>query len=406
MFKINENYLKLPGSYLFSTIAKKVSAYSAANPDKEIIRLGIGDVTLPLAPVVIDSLHNAVDEMGKAETFHGYAPDLGYEFLRNAIVEHDYKKRGADISADEIFVSDGAKSDSGNIGDIFSVDNKIAVCDPVYPVYVDTNAMAGRTGDYIPEQQKWSNVIYMPCTAETNFAPELPKETPDIIYLCFPNNPTGSTITKDELQRWIDYANKNDAIIIFDAAYEAFITDDSPRSIFAIEGARTCAIELCSLSKTAGFTGTRCGYTIIPKELERDGKNIYKLWYRREATKFNGVSWPVQCAAAAVLSEEGQKEFKENISYYQENAKIIASAMDELGIYYTGGKNSPYIWLKCPNGMGSWEFFDYLLENANVVGTPGEGFGKNGEGYFRLTSFGDRENTIEAVRRIKELLSK
>ena len=406
MFKINENYLKLPGSYLFSTIAKKVSAYSAANPDKEIIRLGIGDVTLPLAPVVIDSLHNAVDEMGKAETFHGYAPDLGYEFLRNAIVEHDYKKRGADISADEIFVSDGAKSDSGNIGDIFSVDNKIAVCDPVYPVYVDTNAMAGRTGDYIPEQQKWSNVIYMPCTAETNFAPELPKETPDIIYLCFPNNPTGSTITKDELQRWVDYANKVGAVIIYDAAYEAYISEENvPHTIYECEGARTCAIELRSFSKNAGFTGTRCGYTVIPKELERDGHNIYATWYRRQATKFNGVSWPVQCAAAAVFSEEGQKQIKENISYYQENARIIASALDELGIYYTGGKNSPYIWLKCPNNMGSWEFFDLLLNEANVVGTPGEGFGENGAGYFRLTSFGDRENTIEAVERIKKVLA-
>lgn len=282
MFKINENYLKLPGSYLFSTIAKKVSAYSAANPDKEIIRLGIGDVTLPLAPVVIDSLHNAVDEMGKAETFHGYAPDLGYEFLRNAIVEHDYKKRGADISADEIFVSDGAKSDSGNIGDIFSVDNKIAVCDPVYPVYVDTNAMAGRTGDYIPEQQKWSNVIYMPCTAETNFAPELPKETPDIIYLCFPNNPTGSTITKDELQRWVDYANKVGAVIIYDAAYEAYISEENvPHTIYECEGARTCAIELRSFSKNAGFTGTRLGFTVIPKDLKSGDVMLHSLWARK-----------------------------------------------------------------------------------------------------------------------------
>ena len=297
MFKINENYLKLPGSYLFSTIAKKVSAYSAANPDKEIIRLGIGDVTLPLAPVVIDSLHNAVDEMGKAETFHGYAPDLGYEFLRNAIVEHDYKKRGADISADEIFVSDGAKSDSGNIGDIFSVDNKIAVCDPVYPVYVDTNAMAGRTGDYIPEQQKWSNVIYMPCTAETNFAPELPKETPDIIYLCFPNNPTGSTITKDELQRWVDYANKVGAVIIYDAAYEAYISEENvPHTIYECEGARTCAIELRSFSKNAGFTGTRLGFTVIPKDLKSGDVMLHSLWARRHGTKFNGAPYIIQRA--------------------------------------------------------------------------------------------------------------
>ena len=321
MFKINENYLKLPGSYLFSTIAKKVSAYSAANPDKEIIRLGIGDVTLPLAPVVIDSLHNAVDEMGKAETFHGYAPDLGYEFLRNAIVEHDYKKRGADISADEIFVSDGAKSDSGNIGDIFSVDNKIAVCDPVYPVYVDTNAMAGRTGDYIPEQQKWSNVIYMPCTAETNFAPELPKETPDIIYLCFPNNPTGSTITKDELQRWVDYANKVGAVIIYDAAYEAYISEENvPHTIYECKGARTCAIELRSFSKNAGFTGTRLGFTVIPKDLKSGDVMLHSLWARRHGTKFNGAPYIIQRAGEAVYTEEGQKQTGEQIAYYKNNA--------------------------------------------------------------------------------------
>ena len=410
MFKINDNYLKLPGSYLFSTIGKKVAAYQQANPDKEIIRLGIGDVTQPLAPAVIDALHKSVDEMGHAETFHGYAPDLGYEFLRNAIADHDYKKRGCDISADEIFVSDGAKSDSGNIGDIFSVDNKIAVCDPVYPVYVDTNAMAGRTGDYIPEKQAWSNVVYMPCTAETNFAPELPKETPDIIYLCFPNNPTGSTITKDELQKWVDYANKVGAVIIYDAAYEAFITeDDVPRSIFAVEGARKCAIEICSLSKTAGFTGMRCGYTVIPNELEFKASNgevvkISQLWGRREGSKFNGVSYPVQCGAAAVFSEEGQKQCRINLEYYKENARIIAETLDELGIWYSGGKNSPYIWLRCPNGMKSWDFFDLLLEKANVVGTPGAGFGKNGEGYFRLTSFGDRDKTIEAMARVKELI--
>ena len=319
MFKINENYLKLPGSYLFSTIAKKVSAYSAANPDKEIIRLGIGDVTLPLAPVVIDSLHNAVDEMGKAETFHGYAPDLGYEFLRNAIVEHDYKKRGCDISADEIFVSDGAKSDSGNIGDIFSVDNKIAVCDPVYPVYVDTNAMAGRTGDYIPEQQKWSNVIYMPCTAETNFAPELPKETPDIIYLCFPNNPTGSTITKDELQRWVDYANKVGAVIIYDAAYE----ENVPHTIYECEGARTCAIELRSFSKNAGFTGTRLGFTVIPKDLKSGDVMLHSLWARRHGTKFNGAPYIVQRAGEAVYSEAGKAQLKDQVAYYMNNAKTI-----------------------------------------------------------------------------------
>lgn len=404
MFKINENYLKLPGSYLFSTIAKKVNAYSAANPDKEIIRLGIGDVTLPLAPAVIDALHKSVDEMGHAETFHGYAPDLGYEFLRSTIVEHDYKKRGADISADEIFISDGAKSDSGNIGDIFSVDNKIAVCDPVYPVYVDTNAMAGRTGDYIPEQQKWSNVIYMPCTAETNFAPELPKETPDIIYLCFPNNPTGSTITKDELQKWVDYANKVGAVIIYDAAYEAYISEDNvPHTIYECEGARTCAIELRSFSKNAGFTGTRLGFTVIPKDLKSGDVMLHSLWARRHGTKFNGAPYIIQRAGEAVYTEEGQKQTGEQIAYYMNNAKTILEGLKSAGYTVSGGVNAPYIWLKTPDKMTSWEFFDYLLENANVVGTPGSGFGPSGEGYFRLTAFGSYENTVKALDRIKAL---
>ena len=389
--KVNRNFDNLVPNYLFAEIAKRVNEYCSANPDKKVIKLGIGDVTLPLPKIAVEALKKGANDLGNKETFKGYPDYEGYEFVRKAVSDY-YNTFGVKVDPSEILITDGAKSDSGNIGDIFDKDNTVLVTDPVYPVYVDSNIMAGR------------KIIY----ADSNDFCAMPNEDvkADIIYLCSPNNPTGSAYSYDQLKTWVDYANKNDAIIIFDAAYEAFITDDSPRSIFAIEGARTCAIELCSLSKTAGFTGTRCGYTIIPKELERDGKNIYKLWYRREATKFNGVSWPVQCAAAAVLSEEGQKEFKENISYYQENAKIIASAMDELGIYYTGGKNSPYIWLKCPNGMGSWEFFDYLLENANVVGTPGEGFGKNGEGYFRLTSFGDRENTIEAVRRIKELLSK
>ncbi|HBS89664.1 MAG TPA: LL-diaminopimelate aminotransferase [Eubacterium sp.] len=404
MFKINENYLKLPGSYLFSTIAKKVNAYSAANPDKEIIRLGIGDVTLPLAPAVIDALHKSVDEMGHAETFHGYAPDLGYEFLRSAIVEHDYKKRDADISADEIFISDGAKSDSGNIGDIFSVDNKIAVCDPVYPVYVDTNAMAGRTGDYIPEQQKWSNVIYMPCTAETNFAPELPKETPDIIYLCFPNNPTGSTITKDELQKWVDYANKVGAVIIYDAAYEAYISEDNvPHTIYECEGARTCAIELRSFSKNAGFTGTRLGFTVIPKDLKSGDVMLHSLWARRHGTKFNGAPYIIQRAGEAVYTEEGQKQTGEQIAYYMNNAKTILEGLKSAGYTVSGGVNAPYIWLKTPDKMTSWEFFDYLLEKANVVGTPGSGFGPSGEGYFRLTAFGSYENTVKALDRIKAL---
>lgn len=404
MFKINENYLKLPGSYLFSTIAKKVNAYSAANPDKEIIRLGIGDVTLPLAPAVIDALHKSVDEMGHAETFHGYAPDLGYEFLRSAIVEQDYKKRGADISSDEIFISDGAKSDSGNIGDIFSVDNKIAVCDPVYPVYVDTNAMAGRTGDYIPEQQKWSNVIYMPCTAETNFAPELPKETPDIIYLCFPNNPTGSTITKDELQKWVDYANKVGAVIIYDAAYEAYISEDNvPHTIYECEGARTCAIELRSFSKNAGFTGTRLGFTVIPKDLKSGDVMLHSLWARRHGTKFNGAPYIIQRAGEAVYTEEGQKQTGEQIAYYMNNAKTILEGLKSAGYTVSGGVNAPYIWLKTPDKMTSWEFFDYLLEKANVVGTPGSGFGPSGEGYFRLTAFGSYENTVKALDRIKAL---
>lgn len=404
MFKVNEDYLKLPGSYLFSTIGKKVAAYQNANPDKSIIRLGIGDVTLPLAPAVIDSLHAAVDEMGNAETFRGYAPDLGYEFLRSAIAENDYKNRGADISADEIFISDGAKSDSGNIGDIFSIDNKIAVCDPVYPVYVDTNAMAGRTGDYIQADEKWSNVIYMPCTSETDFAPQLPKETPDIIYLCFPNNPTGSTITKNELQKWVDYANENGAVIIYDAAYEAYISEpDVPHTIYECEGARTCAIELRSFSKNAGFTGLRLGFTVIPKDLKSGDVMLHSLWARRHGTKFNGAPYIVQRAGEAVYSQEGQAQTKEQIAYYMNNAKVIREGLASAGYTVSGGVNAPYIWLKTPDNMTSWEFFDYLLEKANVVGTPGSGFGPSGEGYFRLTAFGSYENTVKAIERIKAL---
>ena len=404
MFHVNENYQKLPGSYLFSTIAKKVNAYQEANPDKNIIRLGIGDVTQPLAPAIIEAMHKAVDEMGHAETFHGYAPDLGYEFLRSAIADHDYKKRGCDISADEIFVSDGAKSDSGNIGDIFSVDNKIAVCDPVYPVYVDTNAMAGRTGDYIADEQRWSNVIYMPCTAATNFAPELPKETPDIIYLCFPNNPTGSTINKAELQRWVDYANKVGAVIIYDAAYEAYVSEpDVPHTIYECEGARTCAIELRSFSKNAGFTGLRLGFTVIPKDLKSNGVMLHSLWARRHGTKFNGAPYIVQRAGEAVYSEAGQKQTGEQIAYYMNNAKTILEGLKSAGYTVSGGVNAPYIWLKTPDKMTSWEFFDYLLEKANVVGTPGSGFGPSGEGYFRLTAFGSYENTVKALERIKAL---
>jgi LL-diaminopimelate aminotransferase len=404
MFKVNENYLKLPGSYLFSTIGKKVNAFQAANPDKKVIRLGIGDVTQPLAPAVISALHDAVDEMADAATFHGYAPDLGYEFLRNAIAQNDYKDRGCDIAADEIFVSDGAKCDSGNIQEIFSVDNKIAVCDPVYPVYVDTNVMAGRTGTYDPKTEVWSDVIYMPCTADNNFAPELPKETPDIIYLCFPNNPTGATITKAQLQEWVDYANKVGAVIIYDAAYEAYISEeDVPHSIYECEGARTCAIELKSYSKNAGFTGTRLGYTVIPKELKSGDVTLHSLWARRHGTKYNGAPYIVQKAGEATYTPEGKAQLKEQVAYYMNNAKTIKQGLSEAGYTVSGGVNAPYIWLKTPKNMTSWEFFDYLLERANVVGTPGSGFGPSGEGYFRLTAFGTYENTVAALERIKAI---
>ena len=404
MFKVNEDYLKLPGSYLFSTIGKKVAAYSAANPDKSIIRLGIGDVTQPLAPAIIDALHGAVDEMAHAETFHGYAPDLGYEFLRTAMAKNDYQDRGCDIKADEIFISDGAKGDSGNIQEIFAKDNKIAVCDPVYPVYVDTNVMAGRTGTYDPKTETWSDVIYMPCTKETNFAPELPKETPDIIYLCFPNNPTGSTITKDQLQEWVDYANKVGAVIIYDAAYEAYISEDNvPHTIYECEGARTCAIELRSFSKNAGFTGVRLGATVIPKDIKEGDVMLHSLWARRHGTKYNGAPYIVQKAGEAVYSEAGKVQLKEQVAYYMNNAKVIYEGLKSAGYNVSGGVNAPYIWLQTPDKMTSWEFFDYLLENANVVGTPGSGFGPSGEGYFRLTAFGSYENTVAAIERIKAL---
>ena len=404
MFKVNEDYLKLPGSYLFSTIGKKVAAYSAANPDKSIIRLGIGDVTQPLAPAIIDALHGAVDEMAHAETFHGYAPDPGYEFLRTAMAKNDYQDRGCDIKADEIFISDGAKGDSGNIQEIFAKDNKIAVCDPVYPVYVDTNVMAGRTGTYDPKTETWSDVIYMPCTKETNFAPELPKETPDIIYLCFPNNPTGSTITKDQLQEWVDYANKVGAVIIYDAAYEAYISEDNvPHTIYECEGARTCAIELRSFSKNAGFTGVRLGATVIPKDIKQGDVMLHSLWARRHGTKYNGAPYIVQKAGEAVYSEAGKVQLKEQVAYYMNNAKVIYEGLKSAGYNVSGGVNAPYIWLQTPDKMTSWEFFDYLLENANVVGTPGSGFGPSGEGYFRLTAFGSYENTVAAIERIKAL---
>ncbi len=404
MYRINENYLKLPGSYLFSTIGKKVAAYSEAHPEKQIIRLGIGDVTQPLAPAIIDALHKAVDEMGHEETFHGYAPDLGYEFLRNAIAKNDYQDRGADISADEIFVSDGAKCDAGNIQEIFSVDNRIAVCDPVYPVYVDTNVMAGRTGTYDPKTETWSDVVYMPCTEANGFAPELPEKQVDLIYLCFPNNPTGSTITKAQLQEWVDYANKNGAVIIYDAAYEAYISEeDVPHTIYECEGARTCAIELKSFSKNAGFTGVRLGYTVIPKDLKCGDVALHSLWARRHGTKYNGAPYIVQRAGEAVYSPEGKAQLKEQVAYYMNNAKTILEGLREAGYTAFGGVNAPYIWLKTPDKMNSWEFFDYLLENAGVVGTPGSGFGPSGEGYFRLTAFGSHENSVAALERIKKL---
>lgn len=405
MFKVNDNYLKLPGSYLFSTIGKKVREYKAANPDREVISLGIGDVTQPLAPAIIESLHKAVDEMAVKETFKGYAPDLGYEFLRSAIAKNDYGLRGVEIAIDEIFISDGAKCDSGNIQEIFSIDNKIAVCDPVYPVYVDTNAMAGRTGVYNKETELWSDVIYMPCKSENGFAPELPSEVPDIIYLCFPNNPTGATIKKDQLQEWVDYANKNGAVIIYDAAYEAYISEaDVPHTIYECDGAKTCAIELRSFSKNAGFTGTRLGFTVVPKELkDSDGNSLNALWARRHGTKFNGAPYIIQKAGEAVYTEAGKKQTEEQIAYYMNNAKVIKEGLAEAGFTVSGGVNAPYIWLSTPEGMTSWEFFDYLLENANVVGTPGSGFGPSGEGYFRLTAFGTYENTLEALKRIKAL---
>ncbi len=404
MYKINQNYLKLPGSYLFSTIGKKVNAYAAANPDKDIIRLGIGDVTQPLAPAIIDALHKAVDDMAREETFHGYAPDLGYEFLRNAIAKGDYASRGCDIQADEIFVSDGAKSDCANIQELFSLDNIVAVCDPVYPVYVDSNVMAGRTGTYDAATGMWSDVVYMPCTEENGFTPALPEKTPDLIYLCYPNNPTGMAITKEELQKWVDYANEKGALILYDAAYEAYISEeDVPHSIYECDGARTCAIEFKSFSKNAGFTGVRLGYTVVPKDLQRDGGSLHDMWARRHGTKYNGAPYIVQRAGEAVYSAEGRAQLKEQVAYYMNNARTIREGLKAAGYTVYGGVNAPYVWLKVPAGMTSWEFFDYLLEKAGVVGTPGSGFGPSGEGYFRLTGFGSHVNSEKAIERIKKL---
>ena len=396
--KINENYLNLKDSYLFATVGRKTAAYKAAHPDKEVIRLSIGDVTRPLAPVVIEAMHKAVDDMSRAETFHGYGPDqycYGYDVLIDSI-KGSYRRKGVTLSSSEVFISDGAKSDCGNILDIFSEDNVVLVPDPVYPVYLDTNIMAGR------------KVIFADATEENGFLP-MPDESvkADIIYICSPNNPTGAAYTIAQLEKWVAYAKKMDAVILYDAAYEYFVCDgEHARSIYQVEGAKECAIELCSYSKTAGFTGVRCGYTIVPEALIRGGQSLNKLWARRQSTKFNGVSYITQMGAAAVFTEEGERQIRENIDYYRQNAKTIADCLDELGIWYTGGKHSPYIWLKCPDGMDSWTFFDYLLENANVVGTPGSGFGKNGEGFFRLTAFGTHENTERACARIKALLKK
>lgn len=395
MSLINENFLALQDSYLFSTIAKKVAKYTQENPDKKIIKLGIGDVTKPIVPACLDAMHKAVDEIGTVEGFKGYGPEQGYDFLRKAIVENDYKARGVEIQEDEIFVSDGAKCDCGNIVDIFAQQNKVAITDPVYPVYLDTNIMSGR------------NIVYLPITAENNFKPELPKEKVDMIYLCFPNNPTGTVLEKQDLKKWVDYAKENQSIILYDSAYEAFITQENiPHSIYEIEGAKEVAIEFKSYSKTAGFTGVRCAYAVVPKDLKgytKDGEKISfnRLWNRRTCTKFNGVSYVVQRAAEATYSEDGKKQIKDNIKAYLENAKIIKEGLEQSGFTVYGGVNSPYVWMKVPENMNSWQFFDKLLEEVNIVGTPGSGFGKYGEGYFRLTAFGTKENTREAIERIR-----
>ncbi|MEG2097524.1 MAG: LL-diaminopimelate aminotransferase [Pseudoflavonifractor sp.] len=400
---INPNYPKLPGNYLFSEIARRVEAYSAGHPDAALIRLGIGDVTRPLAPAVIAAMHAAVEEMGSTGGFRGYGPEQGYAFLRTAIAAGDYAD--TDITPDEIFVSDGAKSDCGNMGDIFGTDNIVAVCDPVYPVYVDASAMAGRAGEFDPKTGTWSRLLYLPCLAENGFMPEPPREIADLIYLCSPNNPTGAAATKKQLRAWVDYANGAGAVILFDAAYEAFITDpDLPHSIFEISGAQTCAIEFRSFSKTAGFTGNRCAYTVVPKALQRDGVSLHALWNRRQCTKFNGAAYIVQRGAAAIYIPQGRQEIRANIGYYQQNAKVILAGLTAAGLKVSGGKNSPYLWAETPEHLPSWDFFDLLLRQAGVVTTPGGGFGPHGEGYIRLTAFGDAAETQVAVARIQKLL--
>lgn len=404
MAHVNENYAKLPGSYLFAEIARRTQAFKEAHPDAELVKMGIGDVTRPLAPAVVEAMHAAVDEMARPETFHGYGPEQGYAFLREAICENDFHARGVEMDPDEVFVSDGAKSDCGNIGDVFSVDNSIAVCDPVYPVYVDTNAMAGRAGDWSCGAQAWTKIRYMPTTAENAFSPAIPEEPVDIVYLCSPNNPTGTVLTAAQLSRWVDYANEHGSVIMFDAAYERFIVEeDVPHSIFEIDGARTCAIEFRSFSKTAGFTGARCGYTVVPHELERDGQSLNKLWLRRQTTKFNGASYIIQRGAAAVYSEAGKRQVDATIAYYRENARMIKEALEGCGWSVYGAVNSPYVWCKTPDGMPSWDFFDVLLEQAHVITTPGAGFGPAGEGYIRLTAFGSAEDTARAMERIASL---
>ncbi len=401
MVKVNENFLKLPGSYLFSEVARRIRVYSEAHPEAKIVKLSIGDVTRPLVPAVIQAMHDAVDEMGTVEGFRGYGPEQGYEFLRQAIAQGDYAVRGVDIHPGEIFVSDGAKSDCGNIGDIFGVDNVVAVCDPVYPVYVDTNAMAGRAGEYQEALGRWNRLIYMPCVESNGFAPEPPKEIPDIIYICSPNNPIGAVMDKDQLKVWVDYANAHGSVILYDSAYECFITSEGvPHTIFEIEGARTCAIEFRSFSKTAGFTGNRCAYTVVPMELERGGVKLNGLWNRRQCTKFNGVPYVVQRGAAAVYAPEGRAQIMANIDYYRANAQVIREGLTAAGMTCFGGVDAPYIWLKTPDGVGSWEFFDQVLDRANVATTPGAGFGPSGEGYVRLTAFGGAEDTKIAVERV------
>ncbi len=405
MTQINQNFCRLPGSYLFSEIGRRVEAYSQENPGAELIRLGIGDVTQPLAPAVTQAMARAVAEMGTREGFRGYGPEQGYDFLRQAIARHDYQDRGVEMDPEEIFVSDGAKSDCGNIGDLFGPDNIVAVCDPVYPVYVDSNAMAGRAGHYDPQTGRWDRLVYLPCTQQTGFVPELPKGRADMVYLCFPNNPTGAMATRAQLKAWVDWANENGSVLLYDSAYEAFISQpELPHSIFEIEGARTCAIEFRSFSKTAGFTGNRCAYTVVPRQLERDGVGLNGLWNRRQTTKFNGVPYVVQRGAEAVYTPEGQAQVRQTIAYYQRNAQVLREGLGQAGLTVSGGVNAPYLWIKAPEGMGSWDFFELLLRQAHVVTTPGVGFGPSGEGYIRITAFGQAEQAAQAVERIQSVL--